>query len=69
VLAKPLHGVVPRVVGLSLPDARRKLRAKGLIPTVDRFADGRSGRVVAQMPVAGVAASPRMQIRLVIGRG
>jgi penicillin-binding protein 1A len=69
VLAKPLHGVVPRVVGLSLPEARRKLRAKGLVPTIDRFADGRSSRVVAQMPVAGVAASPRMQIRLVIGRG
>jgi membrane peptidoglycan carboxypeptidase len=69
VLAKPLHGVVPRVVGLSLPDARRRLRAKGLIPAVDRFADGRSGRVVAQMPVAGVAASPHLQVKLVIGRG
>jgi penicillin-binding protein 1A len=69
VLAKPLHGVVPRVVGLSLADARRRLRAKGLIPTVDRFADGRAGRVIAQMPVAGVAASPRMQVKLVIGRG
>ena len=69
VLAKPLHGVVPRVVGLSLRDARRRLRGKDLIATVDRFADGRAGRVVAQMPVAGVAASPRMQIRLVIGRG
>ena len=69
VLAKPLHGVVPRVVGLSLADARRRLRAKGLVATIDRFADGRSGRVIAQMPVAGVAASPRMAIRLVVGRG
>jgi penicillin-binding protein 1A len=69
VLAKPLHGVVPRVVGLSLRDARRRLRAKGLIPAIDRFADGRAGRVVAQMPIAGVAASPGMQVRLVIGRG
>jgi penicillin-binding protein 1A len=69
VLAKPLHGVVPRVVGLSLADARRRLRRKGLAPTVDRFADGRAGRVIAQMPVPGVAASPGMQIRLVVGRG
>ena len=69
VLAKPLHGVVPRVVGLSLRDARRRLRAKGLIPAIDRFADGRAGRVVAQMPIAGVAASPRMEVQLVIGRG
>jgi penicillin-binding protein 1A len=69
VLAKPLHGVVPKVVGLSLPDARRRLRARDLVPTVDRFADGRAGRVVAQMPVAGVAASPRMKVRLVVGRG
>ena len=44
VLAKPLHGIVPRVVGLSLRDARRRLRGKGLIATVDRFADGRAGR-------------------------
>jgi penicillin-binding protein 1A len=69
VLAKPLHGVVPRVVGLSLRDARRRLRAKGLTPTVDRFAEGTAGRVLAQMPVAGVASSPGMRIRLVIGHG
>jgi penicillin-binding protein 1A len=69
VLAKPLHGVVPRVVGLSLADARSRLRRKGLTPAVDRFADGRAGRVIAQMPVAGVAASPHMQVRLVVGRG
>jgi penicillin-binding protein 1A len=69
VLAKPLHGVVPRVVGLSLVDARRRLRRKGLTPTVDRFADGHAGRVIAQMPVAGVAASAHLQVRLVVGRG
>jgi penicillin-binding protein 1A len=69
VLAKPLHGVVPRLVGLSVADARRKLRARGLVPTIDRFAEGRAGRVLAQAPVGGVAAAPRMQIRLVVGRG
>ena len=69
VFAKPLHGVVPRVVGLSLPQARARLRARGLVPGIARFADGRAGRVLAQMPVPGVAAAPRMTIRLVVGHG
>jgi penicillin-binding protein 1A len=69
VLAKPLHGVVPRVVGLSLPQARARLRARGLVPGIARFADGRAGRVLAQMPVPGVAAAPRMTVRLVVGHG
>jgi penicillin-binding protein 1A len=69
VLAKPLHGIVPEVVGLSLHDARARLRGKDLVPVIERFADGRAGRVVAQMPVAGVAAAPRMKIRLVVGHG
>jgi penicillin-binding protein 1A len=69
VLAKPLHGVVPKVTGLSLNDARRRLRGRGLVVTVERFADGRPGRVLAQMPIAGVAAAPRMKIMLVVGRG
>ncbi len=69
VLAKPLHGVVPKVTGLSLNDARRRLRGRGLVAVVERFADGRAGRVLAQMPVAGVAGAPRMKIRLIVGRG
>jgi hypothetical protein len=69
VLAKPLHGVVPHIVGLSLRQARERLRAHGLVLDIDRFADGRSGRVLAQMPVAGVAAAPRMTVRLVVGHG
>jgi len=69
VLAKPLHGVVPKVIGLSLRDARRRLRARGLVAVIERFADGRAGRVLAQRPVAGVAAGPRMKIRLIVGHG
>jgi penicillin-binding protein 1A len=69
VLAKPLHGVVPHVLGLSLAQARARLRARGLVPGIARFADGPAGRVLAQMPVAGVAAAPRMQIKLVVGHG
>jgi penicillin-binding protein 1A len=69
VLAKPLHGVVPKVTGRSLRDARRRIRARGLVPVIERFADGRAGRVLAQTPVSGVAAAPRMKIRLVVGHG
>src|SRR5262249_55519935 len=64
VLAKPLHGVVPHVIGLSLPQARARLRARGLVPGIARFDEGHAGRVVAQIPVAGVAAAPRMQVKL-----
>jgi penicillin-binding protein 1A len=69
VLAKPLHGVVPKLIGLSLNDARRRLRARGLVAVIERFADGRAGRVLAQTPIAGVAGAPRMKIRLVVGHG
>ena len=69
VLAKPLHGVVPKVTGLTLRDARSRLRARGLVADVERFAEGRSGKVIAQMPPAGVAAAPRLRIRLVVGHG
>jgi len=57
------------VIGLSLRQARARLRGRGLVVDIDRFADGRAGRVLAQMPVPGVAAAPRMKIRLVVGHG
>jgi beta-lactam-binding protein with PASTA domain len=69
VLAKPLHGVVPKVIGLTLGQARARLRARGLVVSVERFAHGSPGKVLAQKPVAGVAAAPRMKIRLVVGGG
>jgi penicillin-binding protein 1A len=69
VLAKPLHGVVPRVVGLPVREARARLRARGLVPLVERFADGGAGAVLAQVPVGGVAAAPGMKVRLVVGHG
>jgi len=69
VLAKPLHGVVPRIVGLPIRQARARLRARGLVPTIERFADGVSGRVLAQVPMGGLAAAPGMKVRLVVGHG
>jgi penicillin-binding protein 1A len=69
VLAKPLHGVVPRVVGLSIPKARAKLKKLHLTGVVDGHAGGIAGRVVSQAPLPGVAAAPGMQVRLVVAAG
>jgi membrane peptidoglycan carboxypeptidase len=67
VLAKPQHGVVPQTVGLKVRQARAQLRKLKLTPSV-RFGSGKAGRVVSQVPVAGVAAAPGMTVRLVVGR-
>jgi penicillin-binding protein 1A len=63
VLAKPLHGIVPEVVGLSLTRARARLRAAGLgVQAPDGAAA--NAVVVSQWPRAGVAAGPHMRVRL-----
>lgn len=62
VLAKPLHGLVPKTIGLTLRAARTRLAKLKLVPQVT----GNAGRVVAQKPRAGVAAAPGMKIRLVV---
>jgi penicillin-binding protein 1A len=69
VLAKSLHGSVPRVVGLSLADARDLLRRRGLEVGVAPSPYGRRGEVQAQEPAAGVAAAPGMRVKLVVARG
>ena len=65
VLAKPLHGVVPKVVGLPLARARARLHAIGLaIQAPANSADGTI--VLAQWPRPGVAAAPHMRVRLTL---
>jgi penicillin-binding protein 1A len=66
VLAKPLHGRVPKLVGLSLRQAQRKLQRLRLRASV-RFAAGKPGRVVSQTPQAGVAAAPGMTVLVKVG--
>ncbi len=68
VLAKPLHGIVPHVVGLNLRTAQKRLARLKLLPSV-RFGTGKAGRVVSQAPLGGVAAAPGMTIRVIVGRG
>jgi len=69
VLAKPLNGLVPDVVGLTLLQARAKLKSLGLRLGAGGFMQGSPGQVVAQRPRAGGAVKPGMTVNLVVGRG
>jgi beta-lactam-binding protein with PASTA domain len=69
VVTKPLHGVVPRVVGLRLERALRRLervKLRAVVP--DRDDKDLSRRIVRQSPAGGVAAAPGMPVRLVLAR-
>jgi penicillin-binding protein 1A len=65
VLAKPLHGVVPRVVGMTFGRARSRLRAAGLVAGATALASS-NAVVVRQRPRAGVAATPHMRVTLML---
>ena len=69
VLAKPVDGLVPDVEGLTLAEARAKLKSLGLRLRAGAFVQGRSGHVVAQQPRAGGAAKPGMTVTLFLGHG
>ena len=69
VLAKPRNGLVPDVVGLTLLQARAKLKSLGLRLGAGGFMQGSPGQVVAQRPRAGGAVKPGMTVNLVVGRG
>jgi penicillin-binding protein 1A len=66
VVAKATHGVVPSLVGLSLDRAKRKCERRGLEVDVEETAKGPAGRVLFQLPRAGVAAAPGMHVRLAV---
>jgi penicillin-binding protein 1A len=66
VLAKPLHGVVPKVVGLPLAKAEQRLERRHLETVVT---GGDAGRIVSQKPAAGVAAAPGMTVTLSVADG
>jgi penicillin-binding protein 1A len=66
VLAKPRFGVVPRVVGLPVENAVRRLERLKLQPAV---VGGSDGRVIRQEPRGRVAAAPGLPIRLVVADG
>ena len=65
VLAKPLHGVVPRLVGLPLARAKARLRAAGLSIAAPEGAAG-DEVVVRQFPRSGVAAAAHMRVTVLL---
>jgi beta-lactam-binding protein with PASTA domain len=67
VLAKPRFGVVPRVVGMPVNAAIRRLERVKLRPAV--VGGLVHGRVVRQEPRGPIAAAPGMPIRLVVSAG
>jgi penicillin-binding protein 1A len=67
VVAKPIYGVVPRVVGLSLAKARDRLEERQLRVIVRRkVAKGKPDRVLSQQPMHGVAGAPDLPVTLVV---
>jgi hypothetical protein len=68
VLAKPQHGTVPKIVGLRWSKASGKLKRLKLKVTVHKV-KGKAGRVLAEVPRAGVAAAPGMRVTVTVGMG
>jgi penicillin-binding protein 1A len=66
VVAKPVHGVVPKLVGMSAERAQAKCERRGLKVEVEEASQGPPGRVVFQLPRAGVAAAPGMTVRIAV---
>jgi len=66
VLAKPTHGVVPRLVGMPLERAQQKCERRGFKVEVEEASQGPPGRVVFQLPRPGVAAAPGMVVRVAV---
>jgi penicillin-binding protein 1A len=65
ILAKSRHGVIPRVVGLTLPQAQARLAQLHLHVHVK---GGTRGRVVAQSLPAQTAAAPGISLTLTVKR-
>jgi beta-lactam-binding protein with PASTA domain len=66
IVAKATHGVVPSVVGLPVDRAKKKCERRGLEVDIEETTNGPPGRVVFQLPRAGVAAAPGMHVRLAV---
>ena len=67
IVTKPLHGVIPDLVGKSLDEARVRLGKLRLEPQI-RWVEGKSNEVLQQRPKPGLAAAPGMKISLVVAR-
>ncbi len=68
VVTKPLHGVIPNVVGKSVEVAKTRLERLKLQPSIT-WVDGKPAAVLEQKPKAGLAAAPGVEVQLVVARG
>ena len=68
IVAKATDGTIPRVIGLTLEQARLKLARRELAGQVSALVAGDPGIVISQEPAGGLAAAPNMTVKLVIGR-
>ena len=65
----PVRCHVPRVIGLTLRGARRRIRrANCSVGRVRRARSRRIGRVIGQSPRAGAVRSSGFPVNLVVGR-
>jgi len=69
VLSKALQGVIPNVVGLTLDQARARLKPLKLEVAVSPSDSPGSARVIAQSPRRGRASAPGMGITLAVKGG
>jgi penicillin-binding protein 1A len=69
VLAKSDEGELPKLVGMSLGDARVLLAERGIRTQVVRQVDGPVGVVMGQSPKPKTAAINGMTVKLVVGNG
>lgn len=67
VVSKATQGVIPNLVGRSLPDARLRLKKLKIEPTIT-WGIGKPGTVLQQKPRAGLAAAPGVKVELVVAR-
>jgi penicillin-binding protein 1A len=67
IVTKPLHGVIPKLVGRSLDEAEARLARLKLQPEI-RWVEGKREGVLQQRPEPGLAAAPGMKISLVVAR-
>jgi penicillin-binding protein 1A len=68
VVSKATHGVVPRLVGLQLDQARKLLARRGFVPRIETV-PGEQGVVLAQTPKSGTAGERDLVVTLRVGRG
>ena len=67
IVTKPLHGVIPKLVGRTLDDASARLARLKLEPEI-RWVEGKREGVLQQRPKPGLAAAPGMKVSLVVAR-